>query len=147
MYDKNIPMKKILFISVFLLLMNSPACFAGFLDSLLKDIGISSTKGLDNETVISGLKEALSIGTEKAVDTVSQVDGYLANEAIRILMPEKIQKVADILSKVGYQKEVDAFVQSMNHAAEKAAPEVSGIRHRIISMERLSLSFHQAWTT
>ena len=125
MYDKNIPMKKILFITMVLLLMIAHVSFAGFLDNLLKDIGISSPKGLDDKTVISGLKEALSIGTEKAVDTVSQVDGYLANEAIRILMPENIQKVADILSKVGYQKEVDAFVESMNHAAEKAAPEAT----------------------
>jgi hypothetical protein len=37
-------------------------------------------------------------------------------------MPEKIQKVADVLRKVGYQKEVDDFILSMNRAAEKAAP-------------------------
>ena len=44
---------------------------------------------------------------------------------IKILMPEKIQKVADVLSKVGYQKEVDDFVLSMNRAAEKAAPKAA----------------------
>jgi hypothetical protein len=38
-------------------------------------------------------------------------------------MPEKIQKVADVLSKLGYQEEVDAFILSMNRAAEKAAPQ------------------------
>jgi hypothetical protein len=37
-------------------------------------------------------------------------------------MPEKIQKVAEVMKKVGYQKEVDDFVLSMNRAAEKAAP-------------------------
>jgi hypothetical protein len=50
------------------------------------------------------------------------VDGYFANQAIRILVPEKVRKVADVLGKVGYQKEVDDFVLSMNRAAEKAAP-------------------------
>jgi enolase len=42
-------------------------------------------------------------------------------------MPEKIQKVADILGKVGYQKQVDDFVLSMNRAAEKAAPQATSI--------------------
>ena len=38
-------------------------------------------------------------------------------------MPESIRKVADILGKFGYQKQVDDFVLSMNRAAEKAAPQ------------------------
>jgi hypothetical protein len=38
-------------------------------------------------------------------------------------MPEKIQKVADVLAKVGYQKPVDDFITSMNRAAENAAPK------------------------
>ena len=42
-------------------------------------------------------------------------------------MPEKIPKVADILGKAGYQKEVDEFVLSMNRAAEKAAPQAAPI--------------------
>ena len=50
------------------------------------------------------------------------MDGYFANQAIRILVPEKVRKVADVLGRVGYQKEVDDFVLSMNRAAEKAAP-------------------------
>jgi len=54
-------------------------------------------------------------------------DGYFANQAIKILMPEKIRKVADVLGKVGYQKQVDEFVLSMNRAAEKAAPQAKSI--------------------
>jgi hypothetical protein len=38
-------------------------------------------------------------------------------------MPEKMQKVADVLGKIGYQKQVDEFLLSMNRAAEKAAPK------------------------
>ncbi|MBP1732568.1 MAG: hypothetical protein H6Q55_2997, partial [Deltaproteobacteria bacterium] len=45
-----------------------------------------------------------------------------ANQVIKILMPDKIRKVADVMAKVGYQKEVDEFVLSMNRAAEKASP-------------------------
>jgi hypothetical protein len=107
----------------------STEAYAGILDDAMKSIGSSATKGPnkgpDNATTVSGLKEALSIGTENAVKSVSQTDGYFKNKAIRILMPEKIQKVADVLSKVGYQKEVDDFVLSMNRAAEKAAPKAA----------------------
>ncbi len=119
-------MKKIaLFLAV--LFCSTALSYAGMFDSLLKGVGSSpsssaSSKGPDDSTVVSGLKEALSIGTENAVKNVSRVDGYFGNEAIKILMPEKIQKVAQVMRKVGYQKEVDDFVLSMNRAAEKAAP-------------------------
>ncbi len=103
-------------------LFSLPFAQAGMLDNLMKGLGGSSKQGPDDSTIVSGLKEALSIGTDNAVKNVSQMDGYFGNEIIKILMPEKIQKVADVLKKVGYQKEVDDFILSMNRAAEKAAP-------------------------
>lgn len=100
---------------------------AGLLDDVKKGAGLSGKGGTDEATTASGLKEALSVGTENAVKSVSQVNGYFGNQAIKILMPEKIQKVADVLKKVGYQKEVDEFILSMNRAAEKAAPKAASI--------------------
>jgi hypothetical protein len=96
--------------------------YAGFYDSVTEMIARPSEEGPGDSTLISGLKEALSIGTEDAVKSVSKVDGYLGNQAIKILLPEKIQKTGDILSKLGYEDKVDAFILSMNRAAEKAAP-------------------------
>ena len=98
------------------------AAHGGMLDNLMKGLGGSSPQGPDDSTIVSGLKEALSIGTDNAVKDVSRTDGYFGNEIIKILMPGKMQKVADVLKKVGYQKEVDDFILSMNRAAEKAAP-------------------------
>lgn len=115
-------MQKSLLICIIAALFAALPCHAGFLDNVMKGIGISKEKGLDEETTVSGLKEALSIGAENAVINVSRMDGYLANEDIRIPMPEKIRKVADVLRKVGYEKQVDEFITSMNRAAEKAAP-------------------------
>jgi hypothetical protein len=79
--------------------------------------------GLEEGQVVSGLKEALSVGTANAVAATSAVDGYFANAAIRILLPEKLQKAAALMKKVGFRQEVDDFVLSMNRAAEKAAPQ------------------------
>jgi len=126
-------MKKIVYTVLLVFIFCTAAAYAGMLDNAIKAIGAPAStgadngtgKGPDNDTAISGLKEALSIGTENAVKSVSQTDGYFKNKMIRILMPEKIQKVADVLSKLGYQKEVDDFILSMNRAAEKAAPKAA----------------------
>src|SRR5512139_3645999 len=84
---------------------------------------LSQQGGLDDITVASGLKEALAVANVKAVTEVGRVDGYFGNQAIKILMPERMQKVAETLNMLGFQKEVDAFVLSMNRAAERAAPK------------------------
>lgn len=118
-------MKKFSLILVGALVFSPVFSSAGFLDSLIKDVGIASDQGLDDSTVISGLKEALSIGTENAVKNVSQIDGYFGNQFIKILMPEKIRRVSEILSAAGFQKEVDDFILSMNRAAETAAPRAT----------------------
>jgi RNA binding exosome subunit len=120
-------MKKIWFLVLIIFLSSTTLMYAGLLDDVMKKIGASEKGETDESTIISGLKEALSIGTDNAVKNVSQVDGYFGNQVIKILMPEKIQTVADILRKVGYQKQVDDFVLSMNRAAEKAAPQAASI--------------------
>jgi hypothetical protein len=101
---------------------------AGLFDDIKKGIGsIAPQAGPDDSQVVGGLKEALTVGTGNAVSIVSLKDGYFSNQAIKILMPEKIQNVADVLGKVGYQKQVDEFILSMNRAAEKAAPQAKSI--------------------
>lgn len=50
----------------------------------------------DDKTGAAGIKEALAVGTERAVQNLSAKDGYFGNAAVKILMPPKIQKVADV---------------------------------------------------
>ncbi len=82
-----------------------------------------SSREPDTNTIVAGLKEALSVGAKNGVTTVSRVDGYFGNELIKIPMPEKLQRIERVMSKAGFHKEVDAFILSMNRAAEKAAPQ------------------------
>ncbi|MBN2443265.1 MAG: DUF4197 domain-containing protein [Spirochaetales bacterium] len=84
-------------------------------------------KGLDEKTIIAGLKEALEIGTGNAVKIVSQSNGYLKNSDIKIILPEELEDMADVLKKIGMKKDVDKFVNDMNHAAEKAAEGAADI--------------------
>ena len=51
--------------------------------------------GLDDSTIASGLKDALSVGTKNAVNVVSKDNGYFGNKVIKILLPDKIQRAAD----------------------------------------------------
>ncbi len=81
----------------------------------------------DKDTVAAGLKEALTIGSQNAVKAGSQPDGYFKNPAIKVPLPEKVQKVEKPLRKVGLSKQVDEFIMTMNRAAEKAAPQAKDI--------------------
>lgn len=119
---RKVALLTLMFLSVFV-----PFVHAGIMDDVIKGIGSSPKEGPDEGTTVSGLKEALAIGTENAVKSVSQVDGYFGNALIKILMPEKLRKVTEVLRKVGFQKQVDEFTLSMNRAAEKAAPRAASI--------------------
>jgi hypothetical protein len=101
-----------------------PRAHGDTLGSFLKDLQQKVTgSGLSEDTIVRGLKEALEIGTEKAVSRVSQVDGYYRNPNIRIPLPGPVEKAESVLRTVGYGDQVDAFEKSMNRAAERAAPE------------------------
>ncbi|HTZ40323.1 MAG TPA: DUF4197 domain-containing protein [Syntrophales bacterium] len=120
--------KKVLVIMLFLLMV-APVVHAADMTDLLKSLPAIPTGGpaQDSGTVASGLKEALSVGTKNAVGLLSKKDGYFGNETVKILLPENIRRVGDALRMAGYQKEVDAFILSMNRAAEKAAPKAADI--------------------
>lgn len=100
------------------------------LDDILKGAGNlpkapatgQSVGAPDDKTNAAGIKEALAVGTERAVKNLSQVNGYFGNAAVKILMPSSIQKVADVARMAGFEKQVDEFTLSMNRAAEAAAP-------------------------
>jgi RNA binding exosome subunit len=117
-------MRNILIIMGFLaLVVLASSGEAGFWDKAKQIITPASQQSLDENTIIAGLKEALSQGTDNALSSVATLNGYFGNEAIKILVPEKIRTVADTLKKFGFQQQVDDFVRSMNRAAENAAPQ------------------------
>lgn len=101
------------------------AGLSDFLKGAQEKLGGSAA--LTNDEIIAGLKEALGVGTEKAVAVVSKTDGYYRNSDIKIPLPESVQKVEKLLRATGYGKQVDDFELSMNRAAERAAPEAQSI--------------------
>ena len=112
--------------AIAILLLTAASVSAQF-DQLFRGLGIGQQSGLSDAKIGSGLKEALKIGTENTVKLTGQTDGYFMNQAIKILMPEKLQTLEKGLRLVGYGPQVDEFVLSMNRAAERAAPQAKQI--------------------
>lgn len=107
-------------VTLVILLLSFPA--SAQLDRIFKGIGLGKEAGLSNAKIGEGLKEALKVGTENTVSLTGKTDGFFLNQAIKILMPEKLRNLEKGLRAVGYGPQVDEFVLSMNRAAEKAAP-------------------------
>lgn len=103
---------------------NTQPGWVGFLQDVFPSV--SSTK-LSETTIGQGLREALSIGIDKAVSAASQRGGYLENEAIRIRFPEQLSVIETGLRTVGMGAAFDEFEQSVNRAAEAAAPQAKEI--------------------
>lgn len=88
------------------------------------DSKASSTQvgSLSNREVTEGLKQALIQGAQSAVDDLGRADGFLGNQQVRIPIPEKLEAVEKGMRALGQGDTVDAFVTSMNRAAEQAVP-------------------------
>lgn len=118
--------KQTTFILCLSLLFSTPS-FALDYGALLQKAGINKQTKLSDTKIGAGLKEALKVGVEKTVQATGKKDGYFANQAIKILMPEKVQMIDPMLRKIGMGGQLDSFVLSMNRAAEKAAPAARDI--------------------
>ncbi len=82
---------------------------------------------LPEEKIIAGLKEALEVGTTNAVALTGRHDGFMKNEAIRILLPPKLQPVGKGMRMLGMGEQVDDLEIGMNRAAEQATPQAKQI--------------------
>ncbi|NKB80869.1 MAG: DUF4197 family protein [Nitrospirales bacterium] len=87
-----------------------------------KGMNMSPSTGLSQDTIVSGLKEALQVGAQKTIERTGIENGYYGNEDIKILMPKKLQMFDQVLRFAGYGPQLDEFVVRMNRAAEHAAP-------------------------
>jgi hypothetical protein len=112
----------------------APACAQ--LDQILKQFpqlpGTQQVPGsgigsIGEVKIGQALKEALQVGIANAVDLTGKTDGYFSNEAIKILLPERLKTLEIGLRAVGYGSQIDELVLGMNRAAEHAAPQARQI--------------------
>jgi hypothetical protein len=91
------------------------------------DQQVNTKKPLTNDEIISGLKEALNVGSNNASASASKTDGYFKNPIIKIPFPPEAQQMESKLRSIGMGKQVDEFVLTMNRAAEEAAKKAAPV--------------------
>ncbi|MBS1628342.1 MAG: DUF4197 domain-containing protein [Bacteroidetes bacterium] len=87
----------------------------------------SSSALLGGDEISNALKEALQKGVERGTTKLSATDGFFKDAAIKILLPPEAQKAGEKLRALGFEKQVDDAILSMNRAAEDAAKTAAPI--------------------
>lgn len=82
----------------------------------------ADSSGLSNSDVASGLKDALRVGTETVVGQLGKMDGFEADPAVHIPLPDSLKTVKSALSAVGMSGMMDDLELKLNRAAEEATP-------------------------
>jgi hypothetical protein len=85
------------------------------------------SSALSDNKIIAGLKQALRLSTSRAIATIGKPDGFLKNEAIKILLPPRLEAIGKEMRAFGMGKPVDDLEVGMNRAAEQATPQAKQI--------------------
>lgn len=115
--------------------------------SLLVAFAAFATTGVASVTsdeVGTGLKAAITRGSEFAVAELGTNDGFFGNERVRIGLPESLHKVESAARKLGFGAQADALIEAMNHAAEAAVVEYWSTPSRICPL-RMPTSHAKPW--
>jgi hypothetical protein len=113
--------------AAFIVLLSNVAVAQSPLDQLWKKVTAQPVSSLSTDKISAGLKEALKVSTSRAVASTGRPDGFLKNEAIKILLPEKLRNANRGLRLVGMSPQLDELEIGMNRAAEQATPKAKEI--------------------
>jgi hypothetical protein len=92
-----------------------------------KKTSSGNSSSLSSSEIVSGLKEALSLGAKKSGDKLSATDGFYKDAAVKILLPKQVQNVESKMKMLGLGKLVDDAELRMNRAAEDASKTAAPI--------------------
>lgn len=87
----------------------------------------TSGSNVSTNEIVSGLKEALTIGAEKSTNQLSLTDGFFKNTAVKIFLPQELQTVEKKMRLFGMGKLFDNAILSLNRAAEDASKTAAPI--------------------
>ena len=104
---------------------------------------LETERPLSQYEVVSGLKEALKIGTDSAAGRLALINGYYGDELVKILLPQEAEVITKNLSKIpGGDKLVEDVILRINRSAEDAAKEAGPIFFNAIT----NMTFQDAFT-
>ncbi len=82
---------------------------------------------ISNQDAVAGLKEALSKGSQAAIQQLGAENGFFGNDKLRIPLPESMQKAEGMMRRFGMGNQADELILRMNRAAEAAMPEARAL--------------------
>ena len=88
---------------------------------------VPKTIPLTQEDMANALKQALNKGVDNQVQKLTLEDGFLKNEAVKILMPDELKRVDKTLRDLGMGMLADEGLKMLNRAAEDAVKEATPI--------------------
>ncbi len=102
---------------------------------------------LTEEEVVSGLKEALKVSTDTAVNVVSALNGYYGDKMIKIMLPPEADIIVQnknnaLLQAAGITKFINDAELSLNRAAENAAKSATAVFVNAIKSMTISDAFN-----
>jgi len=101
---------------------------AGVLGGVLGEMGAGQgAAGLSQYEIEAGLREALTIGTERVAADLGKVDGYFGDPQIRIPLPGRLGDIQDSLQRVGLSAPLDDLQLRLNRGAEAAVPQAKSL--------------------
>lgn len=83
--------------------------------------------GLSQDEIARGLREALEIGTERAVDDLAVTNAFFSNPEIHIPLPGALGEAQNALRPLGLAGLLDDLELSLNRGAEQAMPAATRI--------------------
>lgn len=90
-------------------------------------VGTQALAALSETEMVDGVREALAVGVERAINNLGKTGGFSANPLVRIEAPKELSYLEGPLRKLGQEEMVDNFIVTLNRAAEKAVPEAAEI--------------------
>jgi hypothetical protein len=70
--------------------------------------------------VVAGLRETLRLSIERALAGIGRPDGFVANPAVRVQLPEQLMRAESMLRVAGHDRVVERFSESLSRVAEHA---------------------------
>lgn len=124
-------MKKTWILIVLAVMVTFTACdeILGILDNV-QEIELTEAQ------IVEGLKAALTVGNEEAINILSVEDGFLKDATVKILLPPEAEIIWERIDSPVFvtlgidillRNKLDSIVLRMNRAAEFAAPETQQI--------------------
>jgi hypothetical protein len=82
---------------------------------------------LDADAQAQVVQDLLGQATDNTVNRLGRPDGYGGDPRVQIRMPEALARLEKTLRRLGQERYAEEFVESMNRAAEAAAPSAKPI--------------------